>query len=374
MRPFVFFPIIPPYSQWHPGLGTNVPECTAVCEQMEKVSPDAQPFTSTWYCMEFLKHSALTNPSGFKYTQLACNLDAALLWSFHTHVPLLDWDEQRVLCFLDFYCDPPVGCTAVAAHSRFVEECSVPFKDWAINPEWRLFRRTPSGPGLLMPLTRDPCRRLVSNLQHFFDFYRWYTGSRRANPAEDASSITRKFPMSRGSAVLTEKQLDWLFTFALSSRVHARQSLQLAVYLGLARYTNLTAKQIIGNFNMGFTLDRLRLESDGDWSLSEALSGVPESWRRLPKPMSPLIQRYLQSRHVDLGRPLPNLPLFTHLNGVDGYKADSVSSNLRLLREPVANAASADSDPDIAASAEAFRKVTFRMVRRSSHCAQGCPL
>lgn len=263
MHPFVFFPIVPPYSQWHPELGTNVPECTAVCEQMEKVSPEAQPFISTWYCMEFLKHCAITNPSGFKYSTLASNLDAMLLWSFHTHVPLLDWKEQQVRRFLDFYCDPPVGCTGSAVHSRFVEECSVPFRDWAINPEWRLFRRTASGPGSLTPITREPCRRLASHLQHFFDFYKSSTGSPRANPAAEAPRLTWKLPISKGSVVLTEKQLDWLFTDALSSRVHARQSLQVMVYLGLARYTDLTAKQIIGNFNAGFTLDRLRLESDG---------------------------------------------------------------------------------------------------------------
>ncbi|MNJ49790.1 hypothetical protein D3C77_450410 [compost metagenome] len=247
----------------------------------------------------------------------------------------------------------------------------MPFRNWAINPEWRLFRRTASGPGSLTHITREPCKRLATHLQHFFDFYRSFTGCPRANPAEDVTSITSKLPKSKSSVVLTQKQLDWLFADALSSRVHARQSLQVMVYLGLARYTNLTAKQIIGNFNAGFTLDRLRLESDGDWSLSEVSNGVSESWRRLPKPMTPLIQRYLQSRHVDLSRPLPNLPLFPQLNGVDGYKFDSMSCYVQMLREPVANAASADSDPDIAASAEVFRKVAFSMVRRSSRCAQG---
>ncbi|WP_368839721.1 hypothetical protein [Pseudomonas guariconensis] len=371
MHPFVFFPIVPPYSQWHPELGTNVPECTAVCEQMEKVSPEAQPFISTWYCMEFLKHCAITNPSGFKYSTLASNLDAMLLWSFHIHVPLLDWKEQQVQRFLDFYCDPPVGCTGSAVHSRFVEECSVPFRDWAINPEWRLFRRTASGPGSLTPITRESCKRLAAHLQHFFDFYRSFTGSSRANPAEEVTSITSRLSKSKSLVVLTEKQLDWLFTDALSSRVHARQSLQVMVYLGLARYTNLTAKQIIGNFNAGFTLDRLRLESDGGWSLAKVSNGVSESWMRLPKPMTPLIQRYLQSRHVDLSRPLPNLPLFPQLNGVDAYNFDSMSSYVQKLSKLVANAASADGDPDIAASAEVFRKVAFSVVRRSSRCAQG---
>jgi hypothetical protein len=78
-----------------------------------------------------------------------------LLWSFHTRVPLLDWDEQQVDGFLSFYCDPPVGCTAASVRNRFLEDYSAQFKDWAINPDWRLFRRTPGGNGSLNPVTRD---------------------------------------------------------------------------------------------------------------------------------------------------------------------------------------------------------------------------
>jgi hypothetical protein len=79
-----------------------------------------------------------------------------LLWSFHTRMPLLDWDEQQVDDFLSFYCDPPVGCTAASVRNRFLEDySSAQFKDWAINPDWRLFRRTPGGNGSLNPVTRD---------------------------------------------------------------------------------------------------------------------------------------------------------------------------------------------------------------------------
>ncbi len=225
-------------------------------------------------------------------------------------MPLLDWDEQQVDGFLSFYCDPPVGCTAASVRNRFLEDYSAPFKDWAINPDWRLFRRTPGGNGSLNPITRDTFLHLVFHVKHFFDFYLLSTGSPHVNPADGFSSASRNLNWSKSSVVLTERQLDWLLTDALTSRVHSRQALQMMMYFGFARYTNLTAKQVVGSPSAQFTLDRLRRETDGDWSLSASSSGVSDSWLRLPAPMSPLIERYLQSRQVDLIRALPNLPLF----------------------------------------------------------------
>ncbi|VVN40759.1 hypothetical protein PS676_05358 [Pseudomonas fluorescens] len=369
MCPFIFFPIFPAYSQWRPERGTNVPESIAVCDRLEKVCPGAQPFSGTWYRMEFLKRSAITNPTGFRYNELTRCLEPMLLWSFHTRVSLLDWDEQQVDGFLSFYCDPPVGCTAVSVRNRFLEDYSAPFKDWAINPDWRLFRRTPDGNGTLKPVTRDAFLRLVFHVKHFFDFYLSSTGSPHANPANEVSSASRNLNWSKSSVVFTERQLDWLLTDALTSRVHSRQALQMMMYLGFARYTNLTAKQVVGSPSAQFTLDRLRRETDGGWSLSASSSGVSNSWLRLPAPMSPLIERYLQSRQVDLIRALPNLPLFPQLSDVEGYKPDSVSTYVKRIRELVADAALADDDPGIAASADCFRKLTFSMVRRSTRLA-----
>jgi len=369
MRPFIFFPIFPAYSQWRPERGTNVPESIAVCDRLEKVCPDAQPFSGTWYCMEFLKRSAITNPTGFRYNELTRCLEAMLLWSFHARVPLLDWDEQQVDGFLSFYCDPPVGCTAASVRNRYLEDYSAPFKDWAINPDWRLFRRTPGGNGSLNPVTRERFLRLVFHVKRFFDFYLLSTGSPRANPADGFSSASRNLNWSKSSVVLTERQLDWLLTDALASRVHRRQALQMMMYFGLARYTNLTAKQVVGSPSAQFTLDRLRHETDGDWSLSASSNGVSDNWLRLPAAMSPLIERYLQSRQVDLFRALPNLPLFPQLSNVDGYKTYSMSTYVKRIRELVADAARVDDDPDIAASADCFRKLSFSMVRRSTRFA-----
>jgi hypothetical protein len=369
MRPFIYFPIFPPYSQWRPERGTNVPESIAVCDCLEKVCPDAQPFSGTWYCMEFLKRSAITNPTGFRYNELTRYLEPMLLWSFHTRVPLLDWDEQQVDGFLSFYCDPPLGCTAASVGNRFLKDYSAPFKDWAINPDWRLFRRTPGVNRSLNPVTRDVFLRLVSLLRHFFDFYLLSTGSPHANPADEFSSSSRKLNWSRSSVVLTETQLDWLLTDALTSRVKSRHALQVMMYLGFARYTNLTAKQVVGSPSEQFTLDRLRHETDGDWSLSVSSSGVSDSWLRLPATMSPLIERYLQSRQLDLIRAMPNLPLFPHLSEVDGYKNDSMSNYVEIIRVLVADAARGDDDPGIAVSADCFRKLSFSMVRRSARLA-----
>lgn len=371
MRPFIFFPIFPGYSQWRPERGTNVPESIAVCNRLEKVFPGAQPFIGTWHCMEFLKRRAITNPTGFKYVELAKCLEAMLLWSFHSRKPLLDWGEQQVDGFLSFYCDPPVECTAASLRNRFMEDFSAPFKDWAINPDWRLFRRSLDRNGSLNPVTRDVFSHVVFHAKQFFDFYLTSTGSSRANPADGFSSAFRNLNWSKSSVVLTERQLDWLLANALTSRDHHRQALQMLMYFGFARYTNLSAKQIVGTPSAQFTLDRLRREPDGGWSLSASSCGVSDNWLRLPAPMSPLIERYLQSRQVDLIRALPNLPLFPNLNNVDGYDSNynSMSTKLKVIRELVANAALADDDPGIAASADCFRKISFRMVRRSTRFA-----
>lgn len=373
MRPFVFFPIFPPYSQWRPDRGTNVPESIAVCDQLENVPADAQPFTSTWYCMEFLTHCAITNPSGFKYNQLARSLEAMLLWSFHTRVPLLDWDYAQVQGFLDFYCNPPVECTAVATHSRYLEDHAAPFKDWVINPEWVLFRRTPTGSGDLAPVTRDRAQHMQMDAKKFFEFYLSVTHSIRPNPAEGSYSASWNLDWSRSSATLTEKQLDWLLKEALTSHGHNRHGSQVMVYLGFARYTNLTARQIVGSPDAQFSLDNLRRDSHGEWSLLTTFSGISDSWSRLPMPMSALIERYLQSRHVDLTRPMPNLPLFPHLDDVNGYRLESMSRYVVRVRKRLADAARIDQDPDIAGSAERFRMLSFFMVRRSSRLLRRSP-
>jgi len=258
MRPFVFFPIFPPYSQWRPDRGTNVPECTAVCDQLENVPADAQPFTSTWYCMEFLTYSAITNPSGFRYSLLARSLEAMLLWSFHIQAPLLGWDDAQMHGFLDFFCNPPVGCTAAASRSHYLEDRAAPFKDWVINPDWRLFRRSSNKNGGLIPVTRDVFLRMVSDVKKFFDFYLLSTQSARPNPTEGVSRESWGLDRSTSSAILTEKQLDWLLTDALSSHVHSRHALQVMIYLGLARYTNLTAKQIVGSPDAQMSRDALQ--------------------------------------------------------------------------------------------------------------------
>jgi hypothetical protein len=138
------------------------------------------------------------------------------------------------------------------------------------------------------------------------------------------------------------------------------------MYFGFARYTGLTAKQVVGSPTAQFTLDRLRHETDGGWSLSASSSGVSDSWLRLPAPMSQLIERYLQSRQVDLIRALPNLPLFSQLSDVDDHKYYSISTYVTKTRELVVDAALADDDPGIAASADCFRKLSFSMVRRST--------
>jgi hypothetical protein len=319
--------------------------------------------------MEFLKRSAITNPTGFRYNEMTRCLEAMLLWSFHTRVSLLDWDEQQVDGFLSFYCDPPLGCSAASVGNRFLEDYSAPFKDWAINPDWRLFRRIPDGNGSLNPVSRNAFAGLVFHVKHFFDYYLLSTGSPHANPADGFSSASSGLNWCKSSVVLTERQLDWLLTDALTSRVHRRQAIQVMMYFGFARYTKLTAKQVVGSPSAQLTLDRLRHETDGDWSLSVPSSGVSESWLRLPAPMSPLIEKYLQTRQVDLIRALPNLPLFPQLSGVVGYNYSAISVYVKRIRELVADAALADDDPDIAASADCFRKISFSMVRRSTRFA-----
>lgn len=366
MHPFVFFPIFAPYSQWNPDRGTNTPENAEVNECMEQVFPGAQPFISTWYCLEFLKRSALSDPSGFDYNGLARSMEAMLLWSFHMRASLLDWDEHQLWGFLNFYVDPPAECTTSSNVTRFIQNNFSPFRDWQINPDWRLFKRI-NKDGSLRSIVCESRTRLVTHVRRFFEFYLSVTMSTRENPVG-------KILRNRGShlakahdlPVLTEHQLDWLFEFAITCNQSRLHTLDAAVYLAFARYTNFTAKSVIGSHRNTATLDQIRLEKDGGWSFSPTADDILGSWQRLPTPFNRVFEAHLRSLHIDSALPLPAYPLFPQLNGVDGNGTYVVKENLDRFRVFLAEAARSDEDPEIAEAADSFSKLSYRMVRRSA--------
>jgi hypothetical protein len=191
--------------------------------------------------------------------------------------------------------------------------------------------------------------------------------STRENPAgkllpnlESFLATTNELP------VLTERQLDWLFEFAIDCKQSRLRPLDAAVYLAFARYTKLTAKSVVGSQQNTTSLNQIRLETDGSWSFSSTADDIQGSWQRLPTSFNRVFEARLRSLQIDSSQPLPAYPLFPHLNSVDGCAIDIVHHYLVQFRKLLAEAARSNGDPEIVKAADSFSKLSYTMVRRSA--------
>lgn len=116
-----------------------------------------------------------------------------------------------------------------------------------------------------------------------------------------------QIPRNSQPPVLTERQLDWLFEYA----VGRPQAPKIAVFLSLARFTEHSAAAIIGDEFNKTSLDQFRRSELGRWSFSVVKVG--DWYEQLPVDFNPIFENFLQTADVNASAPLPSTYLFPKL-------------------------------------------------------------
>lgn len=341
-RPFIPFPIFPPYVYWRPNQLRSFPTNLAVADRLAQIDPAANPFINIWYVDRFVNWIAhnwgAENPHR-QYHSCIMGLEKMLNWSFAHGL------------------SPPKAWIVSGKQARFVQEPSVAFEDWPINPIWRPFTdsRTIGDDG---EIEKNVWKREVRCAMQFLDFYLKDTSASRQNvAAQPLPNLAFKQPKAIG--FLTDAQLDWVLK-SLPNFMGVHEFRIIEMYPIMARYSGRQLWSVMGNARAPGHLDQFNRRSDGRWV---ELRSAKDGWVPLSPHFDEVFGPYLRYLNIDPLHPLPSIPIFPK-DDRSSYHPKTLGRILVSIRDALADSAAGSDDPEISSASEKIRGLTVMLVSR----------
>ncbi|MGY4494862.1 integrase [Pseudomonas sp. TE3610] len=367
-RPFIPFPIFPPYSHWRPKSATGFPANHEVSARLSEVSQSSQPFISTWYADRFINwiaHNWSPLNSQLQYNTCIQGLEKMLNWSFVNDRCLLDWTRADFEDYSAFICNPTSAWVSSGKQTRFLASLAIDFQDWPINPNWALFqgaRGANSDDDSSQEIDKNVWKREILCVKPFMDFYLKDVRSSRPNVASKTpESLLFKRPDARG--IISDEVLEWMLKTIpdLFTSPHVVRVIQM--YLSIARYSARPLWQVLGSPSNPGRIDQFTRDSQGTWLEPHPKTGSPAP---LPPALAKAFDRYLVYLNIDSDQPLPASYLFPNERSSGAHDLRGLWRIMRLIREGLADRAKASGNPDIAQAADDIRRLTASMLSKSS--------
>lgn len=359
-RQFIPFPIFPPYAYWRPNCEDRFPANVHVDARMAEVEPACFPFISVWYADRFINwiaHNWSPQKAHLQYSSCIHGLEKMINWSFANNRCLLDWTRDDFENYADFIRNPPDNWAIAGNQPRFIVSPRMDYRDWPINPHWSLFQGTRAS-DFGTDIDKNVWKREIRCVTQFLDFYLKYVGVTRPNVAS-AKLESLVFRVSESREVVSDVEMAWILE-TLASLLDVHKYRVVEMYLIVARYSNMPLWSVVGTASSPGSVDQFTRGADGRW-LEYDLK------QRALVPLSPVFDgvfdRYLMYLNIDFGQPLPASSMFPREASHGAYDRKGLWRILNSVRQPLADAAKASSNPAISQSAEKIRGLTSVLVK-----------
>ena len=360
VHPFVPFPIFPPYSHWYPNRETRFPSNLQVLARLDELEVVTQPFISIWYANRFLcwiAHNWTPMGSHAHYHSCVKGLERMLNWSFANRICLLDWTRTDFERYAEFIQNPPPSWKAPGKQVRYLGSPAKDFRDWPINPNWRVFHSR-RGAEPAREMDRNVWQVEIRCVSQFMDFYLKDVCATRKNVAAERLK-TLEFRKQEARAEITDEIMDWILDALRSVDLSAHTVHVVSFYLIIARHSVRPLSQVLGNASAPGRIDQFSRNDQGVWHEAH-----PKT--RDPTPLSPefgrAFERYLNYLNIDPEGPLPASSLFARESSVDPLLGQGLLYMIRSIRERLADLAQLSDSPNIARAADDIRRLTAVMV------------
>ena len=363
-RPFIPFPIFPPYSHWRPNRESSFVENLQVLARLSRVTESCQPFISTWYAYRFVNWIAHNwsplNPHT-QYNTCIKGLEKMLNWSFANDVCLLDWTRADFENYAEIIRRPSSFWVASTAQSRFFFDATLYFRDWAINPSWKPFQKPRTGESF-EEIDENVWKREIRCVTQFMDFYLKEVSAKRENVAlAKLEFLTFKTSQARGT--ISDEVMEWILSTLQNLPLSTHHSSMIAMYLMIARHSGRPLWQVLGTDSSPGRVDQFRRDPNGTWLESHPKDGssVP-----LPSAFGKAFERYLMHLNIDAKQPLPAAIMFPREDSVGGYGVKSFWRIINNVRESLAVIAKASDKLTISQASQDIRRLTGALVSSRS--------
>ncbi|RON51764.1 integrase [Pseudomonas frederiksbergensis] len=358
-RPFIPFPIFPPYDHWRPNRVKRFPANDHVSARLSEVNDACFPFMSTWYADRFINWIAHNwNPQSprLQYYKWISGLEKMLNWSFANKLCLLDWTPADFKNYADFIQTPDSDWASSSSQPRFLISPGMDYRDCPINPHWKLFKEARAA-DLSGTIDKNVWKREIRCVTQFMEFYLKDVSASRPNVAAiKLDSLAFKQPQLRG--VISDVVMKWILA-TLPSLLGTHKSHVIGMYLTIARYTARPMWQVLGTASSPGRVDQFMRNSHGIWLESPPKNGAAVP---LPPAFARAFDRYLIYLNIDSSQPLPASSLFPWENSLGAYHIKGLWRIICLIRESLADAAAASDNPDIAQATGDIRRLTTALV------------
>lgn len=359
-RPFIPFPIFPPYVHWRPNQLRSFPTNLAVADRLAQIDPAAHPFINIWYVdryVNWIAHNWGAENPHRQYYNCIMGLEKMLNWSFAHGLSLVDWRRNDFENYAEFVLNPPKAWTVYGQQARFVQEPGVAFEGWSINPIWRPFldSRSIGDDG---EIEKNVWKREIRCATQFLDFYLKDTSASRENvAAQPLADLAFKQPKAIG--FLTDAELEWVLK-SLPNFLGMHEFRIIEMYLIMARYSGRRLWSVMGTARSPSHLDQFNRRSDGRWV---ELRSAKDGWLPLTPHFDKVFDRYLSYLNIDPLHPLPSIPIFPK-DDRSSYNPKALGRILVSIRDALADSAAGSDDPEISSASEKIRGLTVMLVSR----------
>lgn len=367
-RPFIPFPIFPPYSHWCPKSATSFPGNLEVSARLSEVNSQSQPFISTWYADRFINwiaHNWSSLNSHRQYNTCIQGLEKMLNWSFANNRCLLDWTREDFEDYSAFILSPTRAWVSPGKQTRFLGSPAMDFLDWPINTNWTLFQGTRGAnpdDDSSQEIDKNVWKREILCVKQFMDFYLKDVGIGRANVAlKTPRSLLFKRPEPRGT--ISDEVLEWMFKTIPDLTISLHIAHLIGMYLAISRYSVRPLWQVLGNPSNPGRIDQFTRNQHGAWLEPPPKTGIPVP---LPSAFAKTFDRYLNYLNIDANQPLPASYLFPNEQSTGAHDLRSLWRMICSIRESLADRAKASDSTNIALAADDIRRLTANMLSKSS--------
>lgn len=355
MRPFIPFPIFPPYAHWRANQETRLPSNDQVAARLDALDPSFNPFLNTWYAHRYVNWIAFSwNPQRPKHLYYTCAmaLEKMLNWSFANEVSMIDWTREDFVRYADFVAKPDPSWCATSRQARFIPSVQRGFRDWVINPDWLPFDASRAA-GAENEIDGNVWKREIRIVTQFLNYYLKDVGTNRLNVAKaPLSHLLLKHPTAR--EIISDVEMTWIIR-NLERLLPSSDFQSIELCLTIARYSSQRLDRVIGSSTNPGHLDQFVLDESGRW-LERNADGV--GWKRLSVEFDEVFTRYLHYHNIDGSHLLPALPIFPVENARGALGLKKLGVILAGSRETLGQLADASNSAEIRGAARKFRGLT----------------
>lgn len=358
-RPFVPFPIFPPYTHWHPNQVPDFPSNLQVIDCLNDVSQSSHPFISTWYVNQFINWIAHSwNPinSQLHYSSCINGLEKMLNWSFANDRCLLDWTRSDFESYSEFIRSPPPDWTSAGKQSRFLGRPSKDFREWRINPTWMIFQgNRPAGS---REFAKKVWEREIRCVSQFMDFYLKTVSTNRENVASERLKFLT-FKTSEPLAPVSDEVFNWILKTLPTLDLSTHDVQLLSMYLMIARHSARPMWHVLGTASSPGRVEQFTRSDQGIWQETNPKNGKLVS---LSIAFGQAFERYLFYLNIDSKQPLPDSNLFPRGYSLGAFSLTALWRMICSIRGRLADIAMTSDNPDIANEAQNIRRLTAVMI------------